>query len=117
MAGERLSELEGLMRVAGVSHYMRTNATNIDMVRARALRTHTTMDTFRREISFFSHVMFDDGLLVEKKEKSVFFLSPSFFPSPNHPFLSSPRNETNTLSLAGGRLRAGGSRRVVRRGT
>lgn len=35
MAADRMSELDGLMNSAGLSHYMKTNATNIDMVRKR----------------------------------------------------------------------------------
>ena len=39
MAADHPSELDGLMKSAGLSHYMKTNATHIDMVRATRKQT------------------------------------------------------------------------------
>ena len=40
MAAEPVNELNELMKSAGVSHYMKTNATHIDMVRTQPTHAH-----------------------------------------------------------------------------
>ena len=89
MAADKVNEVEGLMRVAGVSHYMRTNATNIDIVRACG-RTRNSVHTQRwilldERFFFFSRSAF--WLFKESKSRCS-ALSPLLFFHPlNRPFL------------------------------